>query len=198
MTKEKALIVYIVCHQFRAGGHCVDTEMAELVRKAMTKASEVLREHGTIAPTPERGESYNTFIERLVEGEDLEPRPEGIGEHVAIGVMNPNGLKKTELTTDPVDDIADQVSAALEERGADPESVVVTEHEVDYGPDAPIQQEVVGVVLDSKIIPKDNVLHKLVKDREEDVRRGRIVPTSADDLGSDVPPFMRGKKRLPP
>lgn len=55
---------------------------------------------------------------------------------------------------------------------------------------------VVGVYLDSKLIPEDNPLHKLVKAREKDVEDGRIVATSAEDLGSDVPPFMRGKRQL--
>lgn len=124
---------------------------------------------------------------------------EGIGERVAIGVMNPNGLTKLELSTepDPADRLADSITQKLEENGIDPTGVVVVQHDVDYGPDAPITKEVVGVVLDSRIIPKDNPLHDLVKAREEDVRRGRIVQTSMGDLGSDVPPFMRRKEQLP-
>lgn len=55
---------------------------------------------------------------------------------------------------------------------------------------------VVGVALDSRIIPEHNPLHSLVKAREEDVRKGKIRQTSAEDPGSDTPPFMRDRKKL--
>lgn len=68
MTREKALITYIACHIFRASGNCVDEETSALSLKLMEKAASVL---GPDIPVPKRGESYNTFIERLAEGEDL-------------------------------------------------------------------------------------------------------------------------------
>lgn len=75
MTKEKALITYMSCHIFRASGNYVDEEMYVLLFKLMEKAASVL---GPDIPVPKRGESYNTFIERLAEGEDL-------GDHCSHG-----------------------------------------------------------------------------------------------------------------
>lgn len=177
------------------------------------KMRNVLEQLSRVADT-ERPPPIEVIVEGTTVGvvENFTPRtdplPDVIHEisrnapEVAMMVYNPRAVRKLELYSDgppprdEADDLADAIVTKLEEKGIDPTKCVGTGMEVDYGPDDPIRQEAVGVILDSRIIPEDNPLHHLAKAREADVAAGRIQLAPIDEDESNIPPFTRGKKRL--
>ena len=61
------MILYIACFMAR-----LNRMSSDLVLKAQTKAATVLRSNGIAVLDPKYGESFNSVIDGLVEGEDLE------------------------------------------------------------------------------------------------------------------------------
>ena len=123
---------------------------------------------------------------------DTERPPPAIQAAVDEAVVGE--VASCETHADPVDELADVVK--LEENGISPTECTVVSHDGGLRSNALIKQEAIGVILDSRIIPEDNPLYRMVKAREASVDAGHIRPVAWGVDEDDIPPFMRGKKEL--